>query len=71
MTLNKAFEDFVNSTEYKGIAKLRDSRGGKFRAYLSRYRAGTLKAGAITELLIKNGYVINANKVTKINTFPK
>ena len=65
MTIEKAFEELVNSTKFKVIAKARDSQGGKCRAYLSRYNRGKLKAGAITEMLIANGYTISANKATK------
>ncbi len=65
MTLEEAFLDFVNSDEYKEIVKQRNSLGGKYRAYLSRYRKGQLKTGAIVEILLANGYEIRANKVVK------
>ena len=42
MTLKEAFIDFVNSEDYKEIVKQRDSLGGKYRAYLSRFRKGEL-----------------------------
>ncbi|WP_325402804.1 hypothetical protein [Agriterribacter sp.] len=36
-----------------------------YRIYLNRFRKGELKAGAIVELLMANGYEIKANKVVK------
>lgn len=65
MTLNEAFIQFTESDEFKNIAKANDGVGNKYRMYLSRFRAGKLKAGAITELLLANGYEINANKAKK------
>ena len=65
MTLKEAFIDFVNSEDYKEIVKQRDSLGGKYRAYLSRFRKGELKSGAIVEILLANGYEVTANKVVK------
>ncbi|MBX3241038.1 MAG: hypothetical protein KIT80_16145 [Chitinophagaceae bacterium] len=65
MTLDEAFLDFVNSERYKEVVKQQDSLGGKYRAYLSRYNKGQLKAGAIVEILLANGYEIKANRVVK------
>lgn len=65
MTLEEAFVDFVNSNSYKEIVKQRDSLGGKYRAYLSRFKKGELKSGAIVEILLANGYEVIANKVVK------
>ena len=65
MTLNEAFIDLTESEKFKEIAKHKDSEGGKYRMYLTRFKTGELKAGAIMELLIANGYEIKANKVTK------
>ena len=65
MTLKEAFIDFVNSEDYKEIVKQRDSLGGKYRAYLSRFRKVELKYGAIVEILLANGYEVTANKVVK------
>lgn len=65
MTLNEAFIQFIESDRFKNIAKKNDGIGNKYRMYLSRFRADKLKAGAITELLIANGYEIKANKVTR------
>lgn len=65
MTLEQAFEDLIKSTEFKEIAKARDSKGGKYRSYLSRFNAGQLKAGALVEILMVNGYEVKANKVSK------
>jgi hypothetical protein len=65
MTLNEAFADFIQSEVFKERAKNRDALGSKYRVYLTRYKKGELKAGAITELLLANGYEIKANKVRK------
>ena len=65
MTLNEAFIHFTESTDFRNISKEKGSNGGKLRLYLSRFRAGKLKAGAIAEILIEYGYEIKANKVTK------
>ena len=65
MTLTEAFNEFTKSDKFKEIAKQKDSLGGKYRVYLTRFRTGQLKAGAIAELLLANGYEIRANRVTK------
>ncbi len=65
MTLPEAFIDFTNSSVFKEIAKQRNSLGGKYRGYLSRFNSGALKSGAIVELLLANGYTITAGKVEK------
>jgi hypothetical protein len=65
MTLHEAFKQFSESPEFKAIALKRDNTGGKFRVYLSRFKKGELKAGAITEILLANGYEVKANKVRK------
>ena len=65
MTLNEAFQHFINSDNFKEIAKQKNSKGGKYRVYLTRFNSGELKAGAIVDLLIANGYEINAGKATK------
>jgi hypothetical protein len=68
MTLNEAFIHFTESTDFKNISKEKSSAGGKFRLYLSRFRSGKLKTGAIVEFLIEQGYEIKANKATKKKT---
>jgi hypothetical protein len=65
MTLHEAFEQLIISDDYKAIAKEKNARGGKYRVYLSRFKAGELKNGAITELLIAHGYEVSAKKATK------
>lgn len=65
MTIEEAFKQLAQSTEFKEIAKIKDPKGGKYRSYLSRYNKGELKAGAIVEILIANGYEVKANKVSK------
>lgn len=67
MTLHEAFIQLVTSEEFREIAKQRNSLGGKYRAYLSRFNAGKLRHGAITEILEANGYEIRADKVEKKN----
>ncbi len=66
MTLEKAFEELTKTEEFKAIAKKKTSLGAKHRIYLTRYKAGKLKAGAISEMLLASGYTISANKATKI-----
>ena len=65
MTLNEAFIELSNSSGYKEIAKTKNSKGGKYRAWLTRFRKGELKSGAMVEILISNGYEVKANKVIK------
>lgn len=65
MTLEEAFIELSNSIDYKEIAKIKDSKGSKHRTWLVRFRKGELKAGALVEILMSNGYEVKANKVTK------
>jgi hypothetical protein len=65
MTLNEAFTHFTETSEFRDAAKKKDSLGGKYRIYLKRFREGNLKAGAIVELLITNGYEVKADRVHK------
>jgi hypothetical protein len=65
MTLHEAFIQFTESNNFRDVAKQNNSVGAKYRIYSARFKAGKLKAGAITEILIANGYEIKANKVTK------
>lgn len=67
MTLNEAFIQLVESDKFKEIAKQKNIAGGKSRSYLSRFKAGKLKSGAIVELLIANGYEVKADKVKKLD----
>lgn len=66
MTINEAFVQFLGSNEFKEIAKNKDPKGAKFRMYLSRFKNGKLKMGAMVEALIANNYEVKANKVRKI-----
>lgn len=65
MTLDQAFVELINSTEFKDVSKVKDAIGGKYRSYVSRYNRGLLKSGAIVEILLANGYEVTANKVVK------
>ena len=65
MTLTEAFVQFTKSDKFKEIAKQKNSLGGKYRMYLTRFRTNQLKAGAIAELLLANGYEIKADRVIK------
>ncbi|MGN6296302.1 MAG: hypothetical protein ACTHM7_05935 [Ginsengibacter sp.] len=67
MTLHEAFEQLTVSSDFKTIAKEKNARGGKYRLYLSRFKAGELKNGAITELLLAHGYEVSAKKAKKKN----
>jgi hypothetical protein len=44
---------------------MQDSKGKKYRVYAGRFNKGELKAGAIVEILLENGYEVKANKVRK------
>jgi hypothetical protein len=65
MTIEEAFEELIASSEFKGVAKLKDSQGGKYRSYLSLHKKGSLKIGAMVPILVANGYTISANKASK------
>ncbi len=65
MTIQEAFVELANSDDYKKKARQKDSIGGKLRYYLSRFKAGKLKTGAIVDLLMANNYEISADKVEK------
>ena len=65
MTLKEAFKQLAESVEYKDIAKQNNGIGGKYRTYKARYDNDELKAGAMVEILIANGYEIKANKAVK------
>jgi len=65
MTLNEAFIEFTESTTFKDLAKEKNALGSKYRVYLRRFKRGELKAGAIVELLLVNGYEVKANKIVK------
>jgi len=65
MTLDEAFDQFMNSEEFKSIAKQRNAIGSKYRVYLTRYNRNELKAGVKVELLLANGYEIYADKTVK------
>jgi len=67
MTLEEAFIDLTNSDQFREQAKLKNTLGGKYRQYLSRFKKGKLKSGAIVELLLANGYTITAGRVEKKN----
>lgn len=62
MSIEEAMKELISSADFKNIAKKKDAEGGKYRVLLSRYKAGTLKTGAMVELLEKHGYVINITK---------
>ncbi len=65
MTLTEAFQDLITSATFKEVSKRKDSQGGKYRKYLSRFNRGELKSGAIVEILLANGYTVTAGKVEK------
>lgn len=65
MTLQEAFSELIETPGYKDVAKQKNSLGGKYRLYLSRFKKGELKAGAIVEILLAHGYVITANKAER------
>lgn len=62
MTLDEAFEELMNSEDFKEQLKQRNSAGGKLRSYISRYRSGNLTTGSVVDILLANGYTISATK---------
>jgi hypothetical protein len=65
MTLNEAFLELIRSEAFREKAKNNDALGGKYRLYISRFNKGELRAGAIVEILVANGYEVKANKAKK------
>lgn len=65
MTIEQAFQQLIETKEYKDISKVNDGVGGKYRTYRMRFNKGELKAGAMVEILITHGYTITANKAVK------
>lgn len=65
MTIIEAFTEFVNSDDFKNVARLNDSLGAKYRIYKRRHEKAELKAGAMVDLLISNCYEITARKTVK------
>ena len=65
MSITEAFKELINSEAFKEIAKQRDSLGGKYRLYISRFNRRELKVGAMVEVLLDNGYEVKANKVKR------
>lgn len=65
MTLEEAFKELINTQEYKDVAKEKNSLGSKHRTWLTRFKKGELKSGAIVEILIANGYEVTASKAVK------
>jgi hypothetical protein len=70
MTLDQAFTELIASEEFKNIAKQPTPLGSKYRVYTMRYNRGELKAGAIVEILLANGYTVYADKGVK-NFLPR
>lgn len=68
MTLEKAFEELITTEEFKAVAKQTSSHGSRYRMYLLRYKKGELKAGALVEILIENGYEVTAKRAVKRKT---
>jgi hypothetical protein len=68
MTLSQAFSQLIESKEFKEVAKKKDSKGGKYRAYLTKFKRGELGPGAMVPILIDHGYEIKANRAKKGNT---
>lgn len=65
MTLEEATEELINSTEFKEIAKMKTSEGGKYRMMRMRYRKKEINALAMVGLLEKHGYEIVVNRKNK------
>jgi Cu/Ag efflux pump CusA len=58
MTLTEAFKHFLQSDAFKSVAKAKDSQGGKYRMYESRFNKDELGEKIIIKLLTENGYKI-------------
>ena len=65
MTLQEAFSELIETPGYKDVAKQKNSLGGKYRLYLSRFKKGKLKSGAMVEILLVHGYEVTANKAKR------
>jgi hypothetical protein len=65
MTILEAFEELLNSADFKELAVGGGSQAGKYRLYISRHKKKTLGIGAMVELLIAHGYSVTANKARK------
>ncbi len=65
MTLDQAFQELTASEDFKNIVKQPTPLGSKYRVYTMRYNRGELKAGAIVEILLANGYEVTANKAVR------
>lgn len=58
--INTVFSEFIESDGFRLICRGRDSKGGKYRLYASRFKRGELKPGAMVEILQENGFEIFA-----------
>lgn len=61
-TITKAFEELMQSSSFKAIAKEKSSKGSHYRMMKSRYNRDTLKYGAMVDLLIEHGYTVTVKK---------
>ncbi|MBC7588867.1 MAG: hypothetical protein H7178_10980 [Chitinophagaceae bacterium] len=65
MTIHEAFKELTESESFKKVSKGAESEAIKQRVYLSRYKKGTLKTGAMVDILIVNDYEVSAKRVKK------
>lgn len=59
MDIGDAFKHFIDSYEFKDIARIKDSKGGKYRLYKSRFLRADLDIAAMIWVLMDNGYTVD------------
>jgi hypothetical protein len=57
MDLQQGFEHFLNSDEFKQLAKT----SGTYRSYKTRFYQGKLDAAKLTEILTLHGYTVKTD----------
>lgn len=65
MTVQQAFEEFLNSSTYANRSKQRDSEGSKYRVMKLRYNRDELDYLAMINLLVKEGYTVSVQPPKK------
>lgn len=62
MTIQQATKHLIESKEFKEIAKGKNSIGGKYRMFLTRYNKGKIKTGAAIGFLLAHEYKVDIKK---------
>lgn len=64
MTIKEAFEQVMETSAFKDIAKKRnDSKGSHYRMLKSRFNNGELRYGAMVDILLEHGYKVTVKKL--------